>query len=138
MEGAPGSRGRRRGRKDAELQRLAKFSRERQTDRQTKSPKEPEDQRERQKRETERPKLRQARETGREKKQTGWHDHAGQLGHRETHGEEQGQGRHWGAAGRGRGGLTLSSSSGRSPPSLMPRFMATKRSRPGLSRTLGL
>lgn len=36
------------------------------------------------------------------------------------------------------GGLTLSSSSGRSPPSLMPRFMATKRSRPGLSRTLGL
>lgn len=40
--------------------------------------------------------------------------------------------------GGGRGGLTLSSSSGRSPPSLMPRFMATKRSRPGLSRTLGL
>ena len=42
-----------------------------------------------------------------------------------------------GLGGRG-GGLTLSSSSGKSPPSLMPRFMATKRSSPGLSRTLGL
>lgn len=50
-------------------------------------------------------------------------------------GQEEGQG--WGAGGR-EGDLTLSSSSGRSPPSLMPRFMATKRSRPGLSRTLGL
>lgn len=46
----------------------------------------------------------------------------------------------WRAEGWGQGtvGLTLSSSSGRSPPSLMPRFMATKRSRPGLSLTLGL
>lgn len=35
-------------------------------------------------------------------------------------------------------GLTLSSSSGRSPPSLMPRFMEMKRSTPGLSLTLGL
>lgn len=34
--------------------------------------------------------------------------------------------------------LTLSSSSGRSPPSLMPRFMVTKRSAVGLSRTLWL
>ena len=40
--------------------------------------------------------------------------------------------------GVGERGLTLSSSSGKSPPSLMPRFMATKRSSPGLSRTLGL
>ena len=34
--------------------------------------------------------------------------------------------------------LTRSSSSGRSPPSLMPRFMAMKRSAVGLSLTLGL
>lgn len=36
------------------------------------------------------------------------------------------------------GELTLSSSSGRSPPSLMPRFMAMNRSAVGLSRTLWL
>lgn len=41
--------------------------------------------------------------------------------------------------GAGEGAWTLSSSSGQVPaPSLMPRFMATKRSSPGLSRTLGL
>lgn len=34
--------------------------------------------------------------------------------------------------------LTRSCSSGRSLPSLMPRFMDTKRSKGGLSRTLGL
>lgn len=34
--------------------------------------------------------------------------------------------------------LTWSSSSGRSPPSLMPRFMAMNRSAVGLSFTLGL
>lgn len=34
--------------------------------------------------------------------------------------------------------LTRSSSSGRSPPSLMPRFMAMKRSAVGLSLTFGL
>lgn len=35
-------------------------------------------------------------------------------------------------------GLTRSSSSGRSPPSLMPLFMEMKRSTVGLSFTLGL
>lgn len=57
--------------------------------------------------------------------------------------QEQGRG----SRGRGWGGqgvltvlprLTLSSSSGRSPPSLMPRFMVTNRSAVGLSRTLWL
>lgn len=38
----------------------------------------------------------------------------------------------------GRGVLTRSCSSGRSLPLLMPRFMVTKRSKGGLSRTLGL
>lgn len=35
-------------------------------------------------------------------------------------------------------GVTLSSSSGKSPPSLMPLFMEMKRSTAGLSLTLGL
>ena len=43
-----------------------------------------------------------------------------------------------GEEGRMAGRLTRSSSSGRSPPSLMPRFMVTKRSAVGLSRTLWL
>lgn len=44
----------------------------------------------------------------------------------------------WGPGGSGRTPLTRSCSSGRSPPPLMPRFMDTKRSKGGLSRTLGL
>lgn len=114
----------------------------------TKTLKESQSQREteKRKRETRQP----ARERERGKKWTCWHDHAVHgrdddpgwgaqaLGDPQGGGSAAGRGTGLRALGEGEGGLTLSSSSGRSPPSLMPRFMATKRSRPGLSRTLGL
>lgn len=151
MEGAPGSRGRRKERRRDDTQFKSQRSSQGEIDtevenEQTKTPKESEA-REREKRETGKVRGSQREEA---EKWTGWHGHAF-CGQREPRGVAQEWGEPWGGgsgAGRGPGRrgcgegkgvlLTLSSSSGRSPPSLMPRFMATKRSRPGLSRTLGL